>query len=70
MQGLLETIQKNIEFVGISILLMVIVFAVARGSEILIEKKTGVRFTSEKTKVNKNCNYGNAFSNSSNTYVF
>lgn len=53
MQGLLETIQKNIEFVGISILLMVIVFAVARGSEILIEKKTGVRFTSEKTKVNK-----------------
>ena len=52
MQGLLETIQKNIEFVGISILLMVIVFAVARGSEILIEKKTGVRFTSEKTKVN------------------
>ena len=53
MQGLLETVQKNIEFVGISILLMVIVFAVARGSEILIEKKTGVRFTSEKTKVNK-----------------
>ena len=53
MQGLLETIQKNIEFVGISILLMVIVFAVARGSEILIEKKTGIRFTSEKTKVNK-----------------
>ena len=49
MQGLLETIQKNIEFVGISILLMVIVFAVARGGEILIEKKTGVRFTSEKT---------------------
>ena len=53
MQGLLETIQKNIEFVGISILLMVIVFAVARGSEILIEKKTGVRFTSEKTKLIK-----------------
>lgn len=53
MQGLLETIQKNIEFVGISILLMVIVFAAARGSEILIEKKTGVRFTSEKTRVNK-----------------
>lgn len=53
MQGLLDTIQKNIEFVGISLLLMVGVFAIARGSEVLIEKKTDVKFTSEKTKVNK-----------------
>ena len=53
MQGLFDTIQKNIEFVGISLLLMVGVFAVAKGSELLIEKKTGVKFTSEKTKVNK-----------------
>lgn len=53
MQELLDTIQKNIEFVGISLLLMIIVFAVAKGSEILIEKKTGVKFTNEKTKVNK-----------------
>ncbi len=53
MQELLDTIQKNIEFVGISLLLMIIVFAVAKGSEILIEKKTGVKFTTEKTKVNK-----------------
>ena len=34
MQGLLDTIQKNIEFVGISLLLMIGVFAIARGSEI------------------------------------
>ena len=53
MQGLLDTIQKNIEFVGISLLLMIGVFAIARGSEVLIEKKTGVKFTSEKTRVNK-----------------
>lgn len=53
MQGLLDTIQKNIEFVGISLLLMIGVFAIARGSEVLIEKKTDVKFTSEKTKVNK-----------------
>lgn len=53
MQGLLDTIKKNIEFVGISLLLMIGVFAIARGSEVLIEKKTDVKFTSEKTKVNK-----------------
>lgn len=53
MQGLLDTIQKNIEFVGISLLLMIGVFAIARGSEVLIEKKTDVKFTSEKTRVNK-----------------
>lgn len=53
MHGLLDTIQKNIEFVGISLLLMIGVFAIARGSEVLIEKKTDVKFTSEKTKVNK-----------------
>lgn len=53
MQGLLDTIQKNIEFVGISLLLMIGVFAIARGSEVLIEKKTEVKFTSEKTRVNK-----------------
>lgn len=53
MQGLLDTIQKNIEFVGISLLFMIGVFAIARGSEVLIEKKTDVKFTSEKTKVNK-----------------
>ena len=45
MQGLLDTIQKNIEFVGISLLLMIGVFAIARGSEVLIDKKTGVKFT-------------------------
>jgi riboflavin transporter FmnP len=32
---------------------MIGVFAIARGSEVLIDKKTGVKFTSEKTKVNK-----------------
>ena len=44
---------NNISFVLISLALMVLTFAVARGSEVLIEKKTGVKFSSEKTKINK-----------------
>lgn len=53
MNNLLETIQKNVEFAGISVLLMILVFLLAKGSEKLIEKKTKVKFASEKTRVNK-----------------
>lgn len=45
--------QNNVSFVLISLMLMIVTFIVARGSEILIEKKTGMKFSSEKTKVNK-----------------
>lgn len=69
MQGLLDTNPENIEFVGISLLLMIGVFAIARGSEVLIEKKTDVKFTSEKTKDQQDSNYGDAFSYRGNTYV-
>ena len=41
MSNLLDVIRKNIEFVGISLLLMVIVFVIARASEVLIEKRNG-----------------------------
>lgn len=47
------TFQNNVSFVLISLMLMIVTFIVARGSEILIEKKTGMKFSSEKTKVNK-----------------
>lgn len=40
MSNLLDVIRKNIEFVGISLLLMIIVFVIARASEVLIEKET------------------------------
>ncbi len=53
MSNLLDVIRKNIEFVGISLLLMVIVFVIARASEVLIEKRNGVKFASKNTKVNK-----------------
>ena len=53
MSNLLDVIRKNIEFVGISLLLMIIVFVIARASEVLIEKRNGVKFASKNTKVNK-----------------
>lgn len=53
MNKLWNTFVNNMRFVAISILLMVVVFLIARGSEILIEKKTHVKFSSEKTKINK-----------------
>ena len=69
MSNLLDVIRKNIEFVGISLLLMVIVFVIARASEVLIEKRNGVKFASKNTKVNKTVNYGYAVSNSGYSYV-
>ena len=40
MSNLLDVIRKNIEFVGISLLLMIIVFVIARASEVLLKKET------------------------------
>lgn len=53
MNELIDTIEDNVSFVFVSVIMMVLVFLVARLSEILIEKKSGVRFISEKTRVNK-----------------
>ena len=50
MSNLLDVIRKNIEFVGISLLLMIIVFVIARASEVLIEKRNGVKFASKNTR--------------------
>lgn len=48
-----ESIKNNIEFVLISLLMMVCVYLIAYVFERIIEKKTGVKFASEKTRVNK-----------------
>lgn len=53
MAKLIETLQKNLTFVLISLAMMVVVYLIAFGFERLIEKRTGVRFSSEKTKINK-----------------
>ncbi len=48
-----ESMKNNIEFVLISLLMMVCVYLIAYVFERIIEKKTGVKFASEKTRVNK-----------------
>ena len=53
MAKLIEALQKNLTFVLISLAMMVVVYLIAFGFERLIEKRTGVRFSSEKTKINK-----------------
>lgn len=50
MSNLLDVIRKNIEFVGISLLLMIIVFVIARASEVLIEKRNGVKFAFQRIR--------------------
>lgn len=45
--------RKTLSLLEYHCFLLIGVFAIARGSEVLIEKKTDVKFTSEKTKVNK-----------------
>ncbi len=69
MQGLLDTIQKNIEFVGISLLLMIGVFAIARGSEVLIEKRQMLS-SHLRNKGQQDSDYGDAFSYRGNTMYF
>ena len=53
MTKLLDMLQKNVGFVLISLAMMIGMYVVALLCEKLIEKKKGVRFSSEKTKVNK-----------------
>ena len=50
---LFDSLQKNIVFVLVSLVLMAVVYFVASGFEKLIEKKNGIKFSSEKTKINK-----------------
>ena len=53
MNRLLETLGKNVEFVIVSLLMIVFMYLVAFISERLIEKKKNIKFSSEKTKINK-----------------
>ena len=52
-KNLLENLQENVTFVLVSLVLMAGVFIIAKVFELHIEKKTGIKFSSEKTKVNK-----------------
>ena len=53
MNRLLETLGKNVEFVIVSLLMIAFMYLVAFISERLIEKKKNIKFSSEKTKINK-----------------
>lgn len=53
MNNLLENLQNNVSFILVSTVLMVVVFIIAKLFEQSIEKKNGIRFSSEKTRVNK-----------------
>ena len=53
MNRLLETLGKNVEFVIVSLLMIAFMYIVAFISERLIEKKKNIKFSSEKTKINK-----------------
>ena len=60
MSSFLSTIQKtvssakdNISFILVSLVMIVVVYFVAFGCEKIIEKKNGIKFSSEKTKINK-----------------
>lgn len=53
MTELLEMLQKNVGFILISLVMMGTVYLLAFGFEWWIGKRTGFRFSSEKTKVNK-----------------
>ncbi len=50
---LIENAKENVEFLLISLAMMVGVYLIALASEKLIEKRTGAKFSSRKTKVNK-----------------
>ena len=50
---LFDSLQKNIVFVLVSLVLMAVVYFIAFGFEKLIEKKNYIKFSSEKTRVNK-----------------
>ena len=50
---LFEQVKDNVIFILISIVIMVAVFAIAKISEKLIEKKTGARFNEANTKIKR-----------------
>ena len=50
---LFDSLQKNIVFVLVSLVLMAVVYFITFGFEKLIEKKNNIKFSSEKTRVNK-----------------
>ncbi|SEW37189.1 ECF transporter S component [[Clostridium] fimetarium] len=50
---LFEQVKDNVIFILISIIIMVAVYAIAKLSEKLIEKKTGVKFNQAKTRINR-----------------
>ena len=60
MSNFLSTIQKtvssakdNISFILVSLVMIGVVYFVAFGCEKIIEKKNGIKFSSDKTKINK-----------------
>ena len=60
MSNFLSTIQKtvssakdHISFILVSLVMIVVVYFVAFGCEKIIEKKNGIKFSSDKTKINK-----------------
>lgn len=60
MSNFLSTIQKtvssakdNISFILVSLVMVVVVYFIAFGCEKIIEKKNGIKFSSDKTKINK-----------------
>ena len=60
MSSFLSTIQKtvssakdNISFILVSLVMVVVVYFIAFGCEKIIEKKNGIKFSSDKTKINK-----------------
>ena len=60
MSNFLSTIQKtvssakdNISFILVSLVMIVVVYFVAFGCEKITEKKNGIKFSSDKTKINK-----------------
>lgn len=60
MSNFLSTIHKtvssakdNISFILVSLVMIVVVYFVAFGCEKIIEKKNGIKFSSDKTKINK-----------------
>jgi riboflavin transporter FmnP len=53
MKSLMEMLEKNVGFILISLAMMLAIYFIAFASEKLIEKKKQMKFSSQKTKVNK-----------------
>ncbi len=53
MQKTFASVQENLVFILVSLLMVVVVYFAAFGCEKLIEKKNNIKFSSEKTKINK-----------------